>query len=114
MKRLIVLGMLAMSSAAIAGNRFDRAKAANDTWERCVIGQAVLLKQQSTPYNVVEAAFGRCDQAEQMFRQELRRWSKGPLGMFGSSAPPQRIDEMLEQERDRIRRRATAEMVVSG
>jgi hypothetical protein len=107
-----IVACLAASSPLYAGDRFDRAKAANDTWEKCVIGQAVILKDQTSPYNAVEAAFGRCDEAEQSFRFELKRWSKGPLGAFGSSASPRRLDEMLEQERERIRRRATSEMFI--
>jgi hypothetical protein len=113
-RSVMMVAILASAAPAIAGDRYARAKAANDTWESCVIGQAVILKNQTSPYNAVEAAFGRCDQAEQAFRYELKRWSKGPLGAFGSSASPQRLDEMVEQERQRIRRRATAEMFATG
>lgn len=87
-------------------DRKEKTLAAEERWEKCVVDKAREMVGRGNPDLVAEAAFGFCEDPEAAFRQALKKWSKGFLGPLGRSASPERLDEMLEVERDRIRRKA--------
>lgn len=93
-----------VTSPAHAGKNRDRAQAAEDAWQACVVSIAARLAGKADANTVADAAFARCENEEQAFRAALREWSR-PYGI-GDPMPPQELDRQLGNERERIRRQA--------
>lgn len=105
--RRLILAIALLATPAFAGPNFDRAQAAENAWQDCVVNAATRMAGKASAETVAEAAFGRCTEQEQDFRVKLKSWSQ-PFGFGGGGYNAEDLERQMNTQRQRIRSLALA------